>query len=454
MQTIQARQALLPDGWREAVEIDIGTDGRIAAVRSGCNLPDPVTDCLLPAPGNLHSHSFQRALAGLTEQRGPGGQDSFWTWRQLMYAFLEKLTPDDLEAIAALAFMEMLEAGYGAVAEFHYLHHQPDGQPYAKLGETSHRIQAAAQESGLGLTHLPVLYSRGGLDNQPLQGGQKRFGNDLTRHARLLEDAEASLASLPDDARLGLALHSLRAVAPENLSEAVALRTQGPLHIHIAEQMAEVTAVKQAYGARPIDWLLDNCQVDERWCLVHATHMSTQETQRLAHTRAVAGLCPITESNLGDGIFEGPAFIEQDGRFGIGTDSNVCITLPEELRTLEYSQRLKQQGRVVLADDQRSAGRFLYDGMLAGGAQALGRDSGALKVGKLADILSLDGNSLPLAGARGDEMLDAWIFAANSPIVKDVWSAGRHMVEGGRHRNRDVIEARYRKVLGRLRNSL
>lgn len=454
MQTIQARQALLPDGWRDAVEIDIGEDGRIAAVRSGCNLPASVTDCLLPAPGNLHSHSFQRALAGLTERRGPGGQDSFWTWRQLMYAFLEQLTPDDIEAIAALAFMEMLEAGYGAVAEFHYLHHQPDGQPHERLGETSHRIQAAALESGLGLTHLPVLYSRGGLDNQPLQGGQKRFGCDLARHARLLEDAEASLTSLPDDARLGLALHSLRAVAPENLSEAVALRPQGPLHIHIAEQMAEVTAVKQAYGARPIDWLLDNCQVDGRWCLVHATHMSAQETQRLAHTKAVAGLCPITESNLGDGIFEGPAFIQQDGRFGIGTDSNVCITLPEELRTLEYSQRLKQQGRVVLADDHRSAGRFLYDGMLAGGAQALGRDSGALQVGKLADILSLDGDSLSLAGAQGDEILDSWIFAANTSIVKSVWSAGRHMVQGGRHLSRDAIEARYRTVLGRLRDSL
>ncbi|MGM0560927.1 MAG: formimidoylglutamate deiminase, partial [Pseudomonadota bacterium] len=411
-------------------------------------------DCLLPAPGNLHSHSFQRALAGLTERRGPGGQDSFWTWRQLMYAFLEKLTPDDLEAIAALAFMEMLEAGYGGVAEFHYLHHQPDGQAYERLGETSHRIQAAALESGLGLTQLPVLYSRGGLDDHPLQGGQKRFGCDLECYARLVEETEAGLATLPDDARLGLALHSLRAVAPHNLARAVAVRPDGPLHIHIAEQMAEVTAVEQAYGARPIDWLLDNCQVDERWCLVHATHMSAQETRRLAQTGAVAGLCPITESNLGDGIFEGQAYFQQDGRFGIGTDSNVCIALPDELRSLEYSQRLKDQGRVVLADGHRSAGRFLYDGMLVGGAQALGRDSGALQGGKLADILSLDGNSLPLAGARGDEVLDAWIFAANRPIVKDVWSAGRHMVEGGRHRNRDAIEARYRKVLGRLRDSL
>lgn len=454
METIRARQALLPDGWRKAVEIDIGDDGLIAEVRSGCDLPAGITACALPATANLHSHTFQRALAGLTERRGPGGQDSFWTWRQLMYAFLEQLTPEDIEAIAALAFMEMLEAGYGAVAEFHYLHHQADGSPYAQLAETGRRVQAAAVESGIGLTHLPVLYSRGGLDNRPLETAQQRFGNDLERFARLLADSAEGLKALPDDARLGLAPHSLRAVAPEALAQAAELRPADPVHIHIAEQMAEVTAVEDAYGKRPVDWLLDSLPVDSRWCLVHATHMRPEETSGLAASGAVAGLCPITESNLGDGIFEGHAFTAAGGRFGIGTDSNVRIALSEELRCLEYSQRLKDQGRVILADGTRSAGRFLYESGLAGGAQALGRSCGALQAGYLADIVCLDGNSLALAGAREDEILDTWIFAGDDRLVTEVWSAGRHVVEGGRHRTREAIEARYRKVLARLRAAL
>lgn len=454
METIRARQALLPDGWRDAVEIDIGDDGLIAEVRSGCDLPADVTACALPATANLHSHTFQRALAGLTERRGPGGQDSFWTWRQLMYAFLEQLTPEDIEAIAALAFMEMLEAGYGAVAEFHYLHHQADGTPYAQLAETGRRIQAAALESGIGLTHLPVLYSRGGLDNRPLETAQQRFGNDLERFARLLTDSAEGLKALPDDARLGLAPHSLRAVAPEALAQAADLRPADPVHIHIAEQMAEVTAVEDAYGKRPVDWLLDSLPVDARWCLVHATHMTPQETSGLAASGAVAGLCPITESNLGDGIFEGHTFTAAGGRFGIGTDSNVRIAVSEELRNLEYSQRLKNQGRVILADGTRSAGRFLYDSSLAGGAQALGRTCGALQAGYLADIVCLDVNSLALTGARGDEILDSWIFAGDDGLVAEVWSAGRHVVQCGRHRAREAIESRYRKVLARLRAAL
>ncbi|MFD1380472.1 formimidoylglutamate deiminase [Fodinicurvata halophila] len=323
-----------------------------------------------------------------------------------MYTFLEQLTPEDIEAIAALAFMEMLEAGYGSVAEFHYLHHQPDGTPYGQLAETGRRIQAAALESGIGLTHLPVLYSRGGLDNRPLETAQQRFGNDLERFARLLEDTAEGLKSLPEDARLGLAPHSLRAVAPEALAQASELRPTDPVHIHIAEQMAEVTAVEETYGRRPVDWLLDSLPVDARWCLVHATHMTPEETSALAASGAVAGLCPITESNLGDGIFEGRAYTAAGGLFGIGTDSNVRIALSEELRSLEYSQRLKDQGRVILADGTRSAGRFLYESSLAGGARALGRACGALQAGYLADIVCLDGNSLALMGARGTR---SWI---------------------------------------------
>lgn len=459
METIRVRHALLPDGWREAVEIDIGADGLIAGIRSGCDLPAEVTACALPAPGNLHSHTFQRALAGMAERRGPGGPDSdgrnsFWGWRRLMYAFLEQLTPEDIEAIAALAFVEMLEAGYAAVAEFHYLHHQADGSAYAQPAETGRRVQSAALESGIGLTQLPVLYSRGGLDGRPLETAQQRFGCDFEAFARLLADAAEGMKALPRDTRLGLAPHSLRAVAPDDLAQVAGLRAEDPIHIHIAEQTAEVAAVEEAYGTRPVDWLLDNLEVDSRWCLVHATHMTERETHGLARSGAVAGLCPITESNLGDGIFEGRSFAEAGGRFGIGTDSNVRIALSEELRTLEYSQRLKEQGRAVLAEENRSAGRFLYDGMLAGGARALGRDSGMLETGKLADILCLDGGSLALSGIRGDEILDAWIFTADDRLVWDVWSAGRHVVREGRHQARERIEGRYRQVLNRLRAGL
>lgn len=454
METIRARQALTPKGWCEGVEIDIGADGIIADVRTGCAFPDPVAAIALPAPGNLHSHAFQRAMAGLTERRGATPTDSFWTWRELMYRFLDRLTPDDIEAIAAQTFMEMLEAGYGAVAEFHYLHHQADGSPYERVGELGARIFAAAAETGIGLTHLPVLYTYGGLDRRPLQAGQKRFGCDMDRFARLVEDSAALLGGLPADARLGVAPHSLRAVAPEDLTTIAALRPEAPVHMHIAEQAAEIEEVEIACGTRPVRWLMNNADVDRRWCLIHATHMVPDETEMLAHSGAIAGLCPITESNLGDGIFDGRRFVEAGGTFGVGSDSNVRIALSDELRTLEYSQRLKERRRAVLATPQRSAGRLLFETAAVGGARALGRNSGAVATGNLADITCLDGENLTLAVASGDEILDAWIFAGDDRVVRDVWSAGRHVVTAGRHLAREQIEARYRAVIKRLRAEL
>ncbi|MFK7945228.1 MAG: formimidoylglutamate deiminase [Paracoccaceae bacterium] len=448
-QTIHAHYALLPDGWAENVRIAI-TDGRVGSVETG--VPGG-RDVLLPALGNLHSHAFQRAMAGLTEAR-TAGQDSFWTWRALMYRFLDRLTPDDMEAIAAQVYVEMLEAGYASVGEFHYVHHAAGGAAYKDVAELSARIAAAAAETGIGLTHLPVLYMRGGTDDRPLAGGQLRFGNDIDRYERLLERAEAAVSEVGRDARTGVAAHSLRAVGVEALTDATQLRPNAPFHIHIAEQVAEVNDILGTHGATPVQWLLEIMDVDPRWCLIHATHMTPAETDGLARSGAVAGLCPITESNLGDGIFNGGAYLGAGGVLGIGSDSNVRIALAEELRTLEYSQRLEHRARAVIATEKRSAGRMLYDAALSGGAQALGRDSAAIREGAWADMVALDEHSLHLAGLSDDRFLDAWIFAGDDRIVRDVWSAGRHVVLEGRHLNRERVEARFREVVTRLRSEL
>ncbi|MEY8837697.1 formimidoylglutamate deiminase, partial [Cribrihabitans sp. XS_ASV171] len=347
MKLLHARQALTPEGWAKDVAIGI-EEGRIVSVTPGADPQGEVHDLILPAPTNLHSHAFQRAMAGLTETRGPDPRDSFWTWCQLMYRFLDRLTPDQVEAIARLVFMEMLEAGYGSVAEFHYLHHAPGGVPYDDLAEMAGRIAAAAQETGIGLTLLPVLYTHGGCDERPLQGGQRRFGNDMARFADLHAASRAHLRDAPADYTIGTAPHSLRAVDRDSLRDAVALH-DGPLHMHLAEQVAEVEEVEAAWGARPVDWLLDNHAADERWCLIHCTQMTERETTALAATGAVAGLCPITESSLGDGIFNGTDYAAAGGRFGVGSDSNIHIALFEELATLDYSQRLRDRSRAAMA---------------------------------------------------------------------------------------------------------
>lgn len=447
MTLLHARTALLPDGWAEDVLVEV-QEGRIARVAPG--VPGARLGCLLPAPVNLHSHAFQRAMAGMTERRGAAGQDSFWTWRALMYRFLDHLTPDDVQAIAALVQVEMAEAGYAAVAEFHYLHHRPGGQPYADLAEMSGRIVAAAEETGLGLTLLPVLYEQGGCDGRALSAGQMRFGNDPDRFGRLWQGAARAVAGVAPDAAIGLAPHSLRAVSREGLAAAVAMAPDAPLHLHLAEQQAEVDEVQAAYGARPVEWLLAHHAVGPRWCGVHCTQMTPAETLALAATGAVAGLCPITEANLGDGIFDGVRYCGAGGRWGVGSDSNVSIGLAEELRLLEYGQRLQGRGRAMLASPGQSTGRALFQAAVQGGAQAAGRASGAIRVGDWADLLALDTGAVNLAGRMGDGLLDAWIFAGSDGMVSDLWSAGRHIVSGGRHIARDAVEARYRAVTARL----
>jgi len=448
---------LLASGWHNNVRVLIGGDGRIGAIETDARPQGSDLDlgkrALTPAPANLHSHAFQRAMAGLAEYRTPG-ENSFWTWRDIMYRFVAGLTPDDVEALAAGVQMEMLEAGYAACGEFHYLHHQPGGADYDDAAEMSTRVVAAAQKTGLGLSLLPVYYQRGGMDGQPLSGGQLRFGCTRDRFEALISGAESAMAGLEPDSNLGVAPHSLRAVSAEDLKWLATLRASQPVHIHIAEQTAEISEVQAAYGARPVQWLLDNNAVDERWCLVHATHMNAAEISAFATSGAVAGLCPVTEANLGDGIFAGAEFMSRGGRIGIGSDSNVRICLAEELRTLEYAQRLRDRRRVVLAEEGLSVGGALFSAVCRGGAQATNRGSGSIEIGQWADLLTLDGASVHTAGLSGDTLLDAWIFAGDDTLVRDVFSAGRHMVRDGIHINRIAIAQRFKRTLEKLRAAL
>lgn len=455
MQIIHAKQVLTPNGWRSETQVTIDDDGRITSVGAQSEPPTHNVALLLPAPLNLHSHAFQRAMAGLTEARGPDPSDSFWSWRRLMYKFLDQLSPDHVEAIASLVFMEMLEAGYGAVAEFHYLHHDVGGRPYANLAEMSDRIIAAATKAGIGLTLLPVYYQFGGCDLRPLVSGQQRFGNDPERFLRLHADASKSVATGPKDYTIGLAPHSLRAVDTSGLSEILAQATTGPIHMHLAEQVAEVDEVKAHLGARPTEWLLANHAVDNRWCLIHCTQMTPQETVALAKSGAVAGLCPLTESNLGDGIFNGTSFLGHNGTVGFGSDSNVHITLFEELKTLEYSQRLRDLSRAALATPDRSTGRVLFDAALKGGAQAGGRNSGQIEPGTWADLIGLDDDNQWLCNRQEDALLDSLIFGGGGQsCITDVWSAGRHVVKQGRHFRRDAIIRDFKQTMRHLETAI
>jgi formimidoylglutamate deiminase len=455
MTTLWAARGLTDDGWTQSLRVTLDAGGRIASVGQGAPAPtDHRVGLLLPAPANAHSHAFQRAMAGLTERRGPDPRDTFWTWRALMFRFLDRLTPEHVEAIAAFVQMEMLEAGYATNVEFHYLHHRPGGQPYDNLAEMAERIAAATERSGIGLTLLPVHYRFGGCDRRPLGPGQVRFGTDPEAFARLHAASAAAIRGLPNDTVLGVAPHSLRAVAPGDLPGLIALAPEGPIHMHLAEQMAEVEEVTAALGRRPVDWVLDHLAPDARFTFIHCTQMEPQETERLALSGATAGLCPITESSLGDGIFDGVRWLASGGRIAIGSDSNIRISLSEELRTLEYSQRLRDRSRAALATPEASTGRCLWDAVLAGGAAAAGRGTGAIRPGLWADLVALDVTHVDLDGREGDTLLDTFVFAGDDRMVTDVWSAGRHMVREGRHVARDGIVAAYRAALRDLRDAL
>ena len=430
-----ADHALLPDGWARDVLLEWDDAGTLTAVNPDTPAPPGAPRAcgpLLPGMPNLHSHAFQRGFAGLSEYRGSQASDSFWTWRDLMYRFALAISPEQLEAIATQLYIEMLQAGYTAVCEFHYLHHDPQGRPYADPTEMALRLLAAAQRAGIGITLLPVLYQDAGFGAQASRADQRRFLNGTDA---LLDIA---LCLRAQGARVGVAPHSLRAVGPHALQELVAgihaIDAHAPIHIHIAEQQPEVDDCLAWSGQRPVAWLLDHAAVDARWCLVHATHMNGTERAAMAATGAVAGLCPSTEANLGDGIFDAAAYLAANGAWGVGSDSHASVSAAEELRLLEYTQRLALQRRNVLAGAVHAqVADHLWLGAVHGGARASGRPIAGLAVGQQADLVALDGDGV-LAGLAPSQALASHVFANHGDrAVCDVWVAGVQRVRDGEH---------------------
>jgi len=440
---IFASEALLPDGWARDVRVTLAGE-TITAVATGSTAQagDIRVGALVPGMANLHSHAFQRGMAGLAERRGATA-DSFWTWREVMYHFALTLTPEEAQAVAEMAYMEMLEAGFTRVGEFHYLHHDRDGTAYADPAEMSLRIIAAAGATGINLTHLPVFYAHSDFGGKAPNPGQRRFLHDLDAFARLMEGARAAMTRPLD--RLGIAPHSLRAVTEGELHALVAAYGDGPIHIHIAEQTREVEDCIVASGQRPVERLMAHFPVDRHWCLIHATHLTDTETKAIAASGAVVGLCPLTEANLGDGLFPAEQFLSLGGRIGVGSDSNVEISVREELKLLEYGQRLFHRQRNVLSMGEGSTGRALLSAALAGGAQALAAPAPELAVGAPADLVALQ-DRLGLPGGA-DRTLDRWVFGTDVAVA-DVWAAGRHLVHEGTHLGRAAITGRFARAVG------
>lgn len=501
--TLRFDRLLVRDNWRRDVEVEVDDRGRIAAMASSPTSggPEPaaggvekaggvggdgpsraeaasrnveeIAGWAVPGVPNVHSHAFQRGLAGLAE--GPGGRPTpglaraagastemspgpglaeapgtFWSWRQVMYEFLRHLTPDDMAAIAAQLYVELLRAGFTCVGEFHYLHRAPDGRSYDDPAEMSRRLLEAADRAGIGLVHVPVAYQIGGFGGEALEGGQRRFRMDVDGLARLRESLEPAFRGR-DDRLLGWGLHSLRAVPEGAFAEAEPLlgeRPRAPVHIHVAEQEREVLECVAARGSRPVRWLLDHAPVDDRWCLVHATHADQEELAAVARSGAVVGLCPSTEANLGDGLFPLRAFAALGGRFGIGTDSHMARSPVEELRTLEYGQRLSLKTRRVLRGASGAGGALLGHAWRSG-SRALAWNGGEAAVGRRADFVVLDPEHPALAGRSGHAVLDSWVFSGTESPVKDVWVSGRRVVEGGHHaREEEVGRAFVRAMKG------
>lgn len=434
-----------PAGWRGDAGLDV-QGGRIARV-----LPaEPSWDggWVLPGIPNLHSHAFQRAMAGLAE-RQTHPRDSFWTWRETMYRIAARFDPDSLHAVAAQLYAEMLEAGYTTVCEFHYLHHAPDGTPYADPAAMSKALIAAARDTGIRLTLLPVLYMTGGFDRRPLSERQRRFGHDLDGFLRLFE----SLRAIEDDTlRIGVAFHSLRAVPPDAMAAALEALPKGiPLHIHVAEQIGEVQDCLALRNARPVEWLLDHAPVDANWTLVHSTHLTPGEIAGIAGSGATVAICPTTEANLGDGLFPLRDYLDAGGAWGIGSDSHISVSPVEELRWLEYGQRLHTRHRnIAVSAASSSVGENLLHGTLASGARATGQGVGALVPDAAADWIALDEKAPAFAGARPGDVVDRWLFAGNRNLVREVRVAGEAVVTCGRHRDHEAIAVRYRQAAERL----
>ena len=457
-QSLFAEYAYLPGGWRRNVLLEWNAGGMLTSVTPDSMPATAGMACaagpVMPGMPNLHSHAFQRAMAGLTEYRA-NATDTFWSWRDLMYRFAARISPEGLAAIAQWLYIEMLKAGYTSVCEFHYVHHTPDGTPYADRAELARRVVDAAKQTGIGMTMLPVLYQYSGFGSREPRADQQRFINSpdgLLDLLGTLRDARAEDTSL----RYGVAPHSLRAVSADSLRAVLdgldAMSPGAPVHIHIAEQTAEVDACLETEGARPVQWLLDRFNVDARWCLVHATHVDAQETAALAKSGAIAGLCLTTEANLGDGIFPAYEYLEANGRIGVGSDSHIGVDWRSELRLLEYGQRLSRRQRNVLASAETShVADRLYAAALEGGARATGRAVGALEAGHRADWIVLDAGHSSIAGHAPDSWLSGIVFCEHgeSP-VRDVYAGGEKLVDNRRHRDEEGAYAQYRVALADL----
>lgn len=443
MTSLYASKALLPGGWAENVRLDIES-GRFVKVLSNAS-PDDAdehADLVIPGIANAHSHAFQRALVGRTEQRGPAGHDTFWTWRERMYAFASAMNPARLRCIAEQVYVEMLAAGYTSVAEFHYLHTDPAGEDDAMFGA----IRDAAESSGIRLTYVPVLYERAGFESDEPAGAQALFAID---RERFISHVERVTAQVGGRLGIGVGAHSIRAVSAESLSAIATLSREHalPFHVHAAEQQREVDQSMAYYHRRPVRWLLENAGIDERWCLVHATHMDVEEIESLAESGAVVCLCPSTEANLGDGLFPLHAFLECGGAIAIGSDSHVSVNPFEEMRWLEYGQRLATQTRNVAAFDDGHTGSALFDRVLRGGAQACGNEPPGLTSGAAADLVCLYADDPMLAGHGDDSRLDALVFSGYSLPIERVMVAGEWCVDGGRHRNHEDSRSRYAETV-------
>ena len=448
-----ANKILLADGWaaEQTLTIEQGvitdiTQGYVAGAERAKGV-------VIPGMVNCHSHAFQRAFAGFSEQ-GSEGKDSFWTWRSIMYKFLEQLSSEDAEVIATQLYIEMLKMGYTRVAEFHYLHHDINGENHANLSAMAQAIFSAAKQSGIGLTLLPVLYRFSGFGAQLPNTGQKRFINSVEQFNSLVSDC-FEIANSQTNSNVGIAPHSLRAVDKSSLSAAVthvrSLDPQAPVHIHIAEQQKEVDDCLAHYGQRPVQWLLDNAELDKHWCLIHATHIDEQERKGIIASEAIAGICPTTEANLGDGIFPTDEFLTDEGTFAIGSDSHISVNPIEELRWLEYAQRLSKQQRALLAtSEQKSVGLNLWQRAALGGAQSTNSNTGELAIGKQADLLVLDDSQLRLFAHDDDHLLDSVIFASQKNLVDDVMVHGEWAIREGKHALEQGSADKFAQLLSRL----
>ncbi len=445
---------LTAQGWRQNVSARLDENGFFTALDSDNNPHDlpHINGYALPGGTNLHSHAFQRAMAGLGEVRG-NSSDSFWSWREVMYKFVAIIDADDLKAIATRLYVDFLKGGFTSVGEFHYLHHSPDGTPYDDPAQMSVAIVEAAQNSGIALTHLPVFYAHSGFGGTAPNHGQKRFVHSLDDYAKLLQSLKDHCHSPLHE--IGIAPHSLRAVTPDELSKLEELRHDmvpgGPMHIHIAEQTKEVDDCVAHCGARPVEWLLNNVNIDANWCLIHATHMTAEETRNMAKSGAAAGLCPMTEANLGDGIFPAEEFQAAGGSFGVGTDSNIRTNVAEELQMLEYSQRLSKRRRNILADkDNPNVGDSLYQKASSGGAVALAQPTGVIDLNKRADFVVLDPHLDGIQRPAGARYVDYWLFGAIDRTPRDVYVAGQQVIANGCHEQEESIDHEYRQVMKKL----